>query len=217
MEGPKFNLTNIFRSKIIEAPTTRKPEDIVKNLLNYKRSGQVLDVGAGDGDNTLFLAENGFNVTAIDSSSDKIKELEKKAKDISQKVISKIKTEVRDVTKGIDENFDVIMSNKMLYFLSRDQALNLIKDFQLHTKKGGINIISTVMNEGDFYNQAQRQKELGEEDNSFFANPNEIISLYKDWEILEYKEELKKYEMFYNDNPPAENKTALLTARKIKE
>ena len=220
MEGQNFNFTNIFRSKIIESPNSRKPEDIVRNLLNYKRSGQVLDVGAGNGNNAIFLAENGFNVSAVDSNIDKIKELEKTAKNAGPNIISKIKTEVRDATKGIEGTFDIILSNKMLNFLSRDQALNLIEDIKKHTKKGGMNVISAVMNEGDFWNQAQREKEEGvfnPNTDCFYASTNEIFSLYKDWEILEYKEEWKKYEIFYNDNPDAQNKTALLTAKKIKD
>ena len=45
-----------------------EPTQIVKSLLKYKKLGKVLDLGAGEGRNSIFLAEKGFDVTAIDIS-----------------------------------------------------------------------------------------------------------------------------------------------------
>ena len=50
----------------------------------------------------------------------------------------------------------------------------------------------------------------------FYAGENELRILYNDWEILDYREELKAYPMgSLEDSLPAQkNKTALLIARK---
>jgi len=45
-----------------------KPENVVEDILNYRKNGSVLELGAGEGRNTLFLASNGFEVKAIDIS-----------------------------------------------------------------------------------------------------------------------------------------------------
>ncbi|MEK6923472.1 MAG: methyltransferase domain-containing protein, partial [Nanoarchaeota archaeon] len=45
-----------------------KPHAIIKEILNFKRSGDVLDLGVGEGRDALFLAKNGFSVTGVDIS-----------------------------------------------------------------------------------------------------------------------------------------------------
>jgi hypothetical protein len=43
-----------------------KPSPIVEALPKFISSGNALDIGAGDGGNSLYLASQGFNVTAND-------------------------------------------------------------------------------------------------------------------------------------------------------
>lgn len=45
-----------------------EPTPVVKKVLEHITYGKVLDLGAGEGRNSLFLAENGFEVTAIDNA-----------------------------------------------------------------------------------------------------------------------------------------------------
>jgi 2-polyprenyl-3-methyl-5-hydroxy-6-metoxy-1,4-benzoquinol methylase len=55
------------------------PAEIVERILKYKSSGSVLDIGAGQGRNSLFLAKSGFSVEAIDSSEEGLKKTRSKA------------------------------------------------------------------------------------------------------------------------------------------
>ena len=52
-----------------------KPIPIVKSLLKYKSFGKVLDLEAGEGRNSIFLAGKGFDVTAGDLSEPGIQKL----------------------------------------------------------------------------------------------------------------------------------------------
>lgn len=56
--------------------TLLSPEkSLIENLGCFKE-GSVLDLACGDGRNTLFLLEKGFNVTAVDFSGEALKRLE---------------------------------------------------------------------------------------------------------------------------------------------
>lgn len=49
-------------------------KSLIENIAYFKK-GSALDVACGDGRNTLFLLENGFEVTAIDFSSKALERL----------------------------------------------------------------------------------------------------------------------------------------------
>ena len=98
----------------------------LKSALKDIKSGScVLDLGCGLGNNALFLAKNGFIVTAVEKSKVAIK----KVKEIIQKEKMKsIKVIHEDVLNfKIEANkFDVIMANNVLQFLPKDKALGLV-------------------------------------------------------------------------------------------
>ena len=57
-------------------PFGKEHSFLVEKATQYLKSGEVLDLGAGDGRNSIYLASQGFHVLAIDFSQavvDKIK------------------------------------------------------------------------------------------------------------------------------------------------
>ena len=123
-----------------------EPVPIVKSLLKYKSFGKILDLGAGEGRNSIFLAEKGFDVTAVDISESGIKKL----KDIASKKNIKINTIVGDIRKfNFDKNYDVILSIATLHFLKRTDIVELIDKMKKHTNKNGLNIINVFTEDND--------------------------------------------------------------------
>ena len=59
-----------------------KPTPLLVDWLDKLAPGTVLDIGAGQGRNTLFLAKQGYDVYAIDPSEIGIKTIEMKAKEL---------------------------------------------------------------------------------------------------------------------------------------
>jgi len=49
-------------------------------LSDYAPKGNVLDIGSGEGRNSIFLARKGFNVTAIDKIPEGLEKIEKTCK-----------------------------------------------------------------------------------------------------------------------------------------
>lgn len=151
-----------------------RPTRHVEKIPKLIPSGSVLDVGGGLGRNAFFLAEQGLDVTLIDLSSSGIK----KVKERSEKEGLVLHAEQRDITKGVDENYDAFIFAYMLHHLAKEQALQLINSAQSHTNDGGVHSITTFTKNGDFYRN-------NPDTNCFYPTPDELIELYEDWEILE--------------------------------
>jgi len=54
-----------------------KPTPRLKQVIKYAKRGKALDVGAGEGRNSIFLAQNGFEVEAIDLIPEGLEKLKK--------------------------------------------------------------------------------------------------------------------------------------------
>ena len=145
------------------------PNRIVAELLNYKKSGTVLDLGVGWGRNALFLASSGFDVSGIDIDSKAIELFRKKAADAGISV----RAELADVQKyNIAAEYDVIVSISTLHFTT--DPGKIIQSMKTHTKKMGFNVISVFTKE----NLDKGFAHLFEQD--------ELRHYYDDWEILHY-------------------------------
>ena len=93
-------------------------------LLKYFQKGKVLDLGCGEGRDSVFLALNGFNVKSIDSSDNPIHKTNQLAKihDVNLKLK---KSDIRKIK--LDEKYDVIICNFVLHFML---LLNLQSEVQ---------------------------------------------------------------------------------------
>ncbi|MDO8582395.1 MAG: methyltransferase domain-containing protein, partial [bacterium] len=182
-----------------------KPEKIVQDILSYRTSGSVLELGAGEGRNSLFLSSNGFDVTAQDISEVGVSKIIKHAADQNLK----IHTEIGDArTLTLNRNFDVFVCTFTLHHLLYNEALALIEQIRKHTDLNGLNVITVFTKNGDFY------KKNPSTDN-FYPDTNELKEFYADWEILEYEEVQGKAFQKNPDGSPMFNIAAKLLARKI--
>ena len=182
-----------------------KPEKIVQDILRYRTSGSVLELGAGEGRNSLFLSSNGFDVTAQDISEVGVHKIIKQAADRNLK----IHTEIGDArTLNLNLSFDIFVCTFMLHHLLRNNALKLIGQMQKHTNSKGLNAITVFTKNGDFYKKNPQTE-------NFYPDINELKELYADWEILEYEEVQSKAFQKNPDGSPMFNVAAKLLAKKI--
>lgn len=181
-----------------------KPEKIVEEIPKLLESGSVLDIGAGEGRNSIFLAERGFKVTANDISDVGIEKINKLAK---EKGLN-IQAEVNDLKSlTLNNNFDVLICTFVLHHFDRQNALALIKQIQNHTNPGGVNALTAFTEDGDFYRHSPQTK-------NFYLKPNELKELYNGWEVLEYHEKESKAFKKNPDGSPMTNVAVKILVRK---
>ena len=125
------------------------------NNLTKEKDIKVLDIGAGDGKDSLFLAKKGFDILAIDSSAHFIHKINQLAKIHN----TKINTIIADAITYPLENYDIIICDNVLHFLKNNKIKELINKMKKHTKPSGLNVISAFqenkirdINLADFYN-----------------------------------------------------------------
>jgi len=102
---------------------------------NYPIKGSVLDLGCGQGRDSLFLASLGYNVTAIDNSKTGIKQMLKKADEQEIKLIGI----VANVLKfKHEEKYDVILFDMLLHSFKKQQQEKLLRKYSNSLNKRGI-------------------------------------------------------------------------------
>lgn len=176
-----------------------KPDPILIKFLPLIPKGKVLEIGAGEGRNSLFLASQGFDVEATDISEEGLKRCAK----IAKKHHLPITIKVMDVRKArfLPRKYALIFSVATMSFLKRSEILQIMPKIKKALKKGGLVylLMFTVM-DPVFKKLVQVQKPI--EKNTFygkrskcyryFLEHNELRRWFNDFTILHYREYKKK-------------------------
>ena len=112
------------------------------------KPGKTLDLGCGNGRNSLYLAANGFEVTAWDKNPMSIDNIERIK---AAEGITTLQTAIKDLNNlSFDGEYDFILSTVVLMFLEANTIPGLIANMQRCTKPGGYNLIVSAMYTADY-------------------------------------------------------------------
>lgn len=141
--------------------------------------GKTLDLGCGNGRNSLYLAANGYDVTAWDKNPMSISTLES----IRQKEgLDNLQTAEKDLnTLRFDGEYDFILSTVVMMFLQADTIPGLIANMQRCTKPGGWNLIVAAMDTEDYPCTVGFP---------FAFKEGELKNYYAGWEFDRYNEDV---------------------------
>ena len=162
-------------------------KSLVRFLSRYDvKPGKVIDIGAGEGRNTFYLAEKGFQVTAIEPSVIGAREILSQAQSFSQDIYV-----INDVylTQTLTEiDFDIIVAVTSLDHMIYDDVIQSVLDIKQRLKKGGY-VFAVVFTEDDpgNRNDVKNASDCANQIKHYFRQ-NELKKLFSDFEILEYKE-----------------------------
>lgn len=140
--------------------------------------GKVLDMGCGQGRNALYLGLKGFDVTAVDNNPHAVQNVEELAR-IEELNVRAFEYDLN--AANIQENFDYMVATVVFMFLMPRYVPDVIANMKEHTTPGGYNLIVSAMDTEDFPCPMPFPFKFGE---------GELREYYKDWELVEYKEEL---------------------------
>jgi len=147
----------------------KKSSEKLKNIINYIKKGKALEIACGAGRNSIYLANKGFEVEALDISDVAIKNLRK----LNIKNINAIQIDL-DCFLPKENTYDLIV---MTNFLDRQIIPKLSKAL----KKDGILFIETYM----FHEENERFLS----NKSFLLEKDELKTFFDcSFEILEYDE-----------------------------
>jgi len=139
--------------------------------------GKTLDLGCGNGRNSVWLAAKGFDVTAWDKNPNSINNLQtiKAAEGLDNLHIA-----INDLnTLSFDGHYDFILSTVVMMFLEPQTIPGLIANMQRCTVPGGYNLIVAAMDTADFPCTVGFP---------FAFKEGELRHYYDGWDILKYNE-----------------------------
>lgn len=165
---------NYFSEKYGMTPTHSE----VLNAVKYITPGKALDLGCGNGRNSLYLASRGFDVTAWDKNINSLSNLQRirEAEGLENLHIAEADLN----TLRFDGEYDFILSTVVLMFLEAATIPGLIANMQRCTKPGGYNLIVAAMDTADFPCTVGFP---------FAFKEGELRNYYQGWELLKYNEE----------------------------
>ena len=155
----------------------KDPNPFLKKHIRLLSKGKALDIAAGEGRNAVFLAQQGFDVDAVDISEEGLKKAQKLAREKGVKInTSLIDLDQYPIGK---EQYDLTAN---FYYLKR----RLIPRIKKGLKKGGKVIFETYLLEHRTLGTG------GPKQAKYFLKPNELLRLFKDFRILFYREGIFK-------------------------
>ena len=134
-------------------------------IFNKKDITNILELGAGQGRDTLFFAQKGFHIQVLDYSQTGLDNIIKKAKTLGvDKLITGKIHDVRNPLPFTDKKFDGCFSHMLYCMALTTKELKFLSD-EIHRvlKNGGVNIYTVRhTGDGDYKNGIHRGEDLYE-------------------------------------------------------
>jgi tellurite methyltransferase len=141
------------------------PTPLLVETAQKLKPGRALDLACGTGRNAVWLAEHGWQVTAVDGSAAAIEAVRRGAPGVDARVADLEKHEFPIA----EASWDLIAA---CYYLQRD----LFEPVKRGVKPGGVALVIVHM------------VEPGHEESRFSVQTGELATYFEGWEILHYYE-----------------------------
>jgi cyclopropane fatty-acyl-phospholipid synthase-like methyltransferase len=186
------------------APLLRKYHHLIS------KASPVLDIGAGQGRNTLFLARNRFMVDAIDPS--------KVAIDTIDEIVAKERIPVRTYCCGWEsfvpeaDSYSGILIFGLLQILSRESIDLLLQKVKAWTDKRSVVFVTAFTTADSLYpERLQKWKKIGktsfaDKDGTVetYLELDEILNLFSDFKVIHHWEGMSPKHR-HGDGPPEQH------------
>lgn len=183
---------------------TRTHSDVL-HAATIVTPGKTLDLGCGNGRNSLYLAANGHDVTAWDKNPLSIQNLQS-IRDAEG--LENLQAAIQDLnTLNFDGEYDFILSTVVMMFLEADTVPRLIENMQRCTKVGGYNLIVAAMDTTDYPCTVGFP---------FTFKAGELKNRYQGWDLLKYNEDVGELHRTDEHGNRIKLRFATMLARRVK-
>ena len=165
---------SVYKKENINPPRYDNWLEKYLNLMENVKT-PILDLGAGLGNDSLFLTEKGFDVLSCDYAVESLNYIKKR--------IPNAKTMLVDISKKLpfnDDEFEIIIANLSLHYFDSKTTMEIMKELKRVLKKGGY-LLARVNSTGDV-NNGSGQGEKIEENYYFVEGYNKRFFTLKDAE-----------------------------------
>jgi tellurite methyltransferase len=136
------------------------PDELVIQIVEPLNPGKALDLACGTGRHAIWLAERGWEVTAVDGSTAAIESIRARSR--------KIRAIIADLEK---EEYPVEPAAWNLIVMTRYFQRDLFEPVKRGVAPGGVAIVTCLAGEGRYR-----------------ARSGELAGVFRGWEILHYRE-----------------------------
>ncbi|MCD5414002.1 MAG: class I SAM-dependent methyltransferase [Clostridiales bacterium] len=138
-ENANYEWERLNRHKVEFHITKRYLSEYINN------SSKILDVGGGPGRYSIFLANQGHEVSLLDLSSENIKLGKEKAKEASVEIKEFIHGNALNLSEDVEGVFDVVLCMGPLYhFTEESDRVRVIQECMKKLKPGGLIFVAFI-------------------------------------------------------------------------
>lgn len=186
----------------------KEPNKLVSKMLDFLPSVSlddkvVLDLGCGEGRDSVYLAKKGFNVTGVEILRSGLLKTEKWANENGVN-INLVEGNVNDLV--IFEKVDVLLGMGILQYLRPEKRLKQIQHFKDMTNTGGVHVLFAFTE----HPEVEQAPDWGQEECLY--KQGELLSYYDDWKVLLKSEYIMK-DITLDRIPHSHFKTALIVRK----
>lgn len=115
----------------------------------FPKTGKVLDMGCGQGQDSRFFSEHGYGVVGIDFSNDGIRFAKTKSGNYKN-----LDFKVGDISEKLpfeDSSFDVVYSHLALHYFSKEKTKEIFDEiYRVLKKEGVLTILVNSVNDPEY-------------------------------------------------------------------
>lgn len=161
----------------------KEPSSLAPTAIQYVSDDptgkRLLDLGAGEGRDSVFFAERGFDVTAVDISPAGLGKAERLADERGVQITT-VRADANELE--LSEPVDVLYSSGVVQFIRPDVRSSQFEHFQTMTRAGGLHVIFAFVDHPDIPPAPDTT------DDQILYERDELQGYYADW-TTEYSEE----------------------------
>jgi len=139
-----------------------EPNAFAQKALSYMREygfERILDLGCGDGRDSVFFALEGLNVHAVDFAREGVKILKREAEEAGVNVRSRVIDYSGGLTGFKDESFQTVYSHLSLHYFDDHTTSHIIEEIQRILCHGGLFFIKVKSTHDKLYGKGKKTGE----------------------------------------------------------